>query len=127
MVHTGGAEAQSRIADEPPPVGVEQIVKQYRAYVYTRKPTKDGMVRLYLRTPEGKRCGYQDVTPATSRRIPAGEVRGWSRMDHWWKHRKLRHGTRAGYQRGCRCNSCKKAAREYRSFNLAYPLPELPE
>lgn len=88
--------------------------RRYQAYVYTRKQLSTGMVRLYLRTPDGKRCGYQDVTPAKSEATPGGKVLRWEKVDFQWKHRKTKHGTPSGYKKGCRCNSCKKAYRVYR-------------
>jgi hypothetical protein len=101
-------------------------VKVYHAYVYARKHIRPGVVRLYLRFPSGRRCGYQEVTPAESKAIPAGEVLPWRKVDHSWK-RTSRHGTRYLYQKGCRCSRCKRAAKLYgqRQYSSLVALPEL--
>lgn len=100
-------------------------MKQYWARVYARRTLPNGDVRLYLRNRNDRRCGSVVLSPKAAAKIPAGEYRQWPQVDHLWKRRKTRHGTRAGYQKGCRCNPCRAASRAYSRAHscTAVPLP----
>lgn len=59
----------------------------YQAYVYTRRPVRGGLIRLYLRDPKHRRVGFVETTPKAAAMFTTGDMYKWGPgvITHAWK------------------------------------------